>query len=365
VVEAQAALPGWINQITDIGHALTAVSVGLLTIGALLGVVYVVVLAFRDRRHRLVLPPLSNATGLPELDSVTAGLATLAREELVSHISAVGLRVRSNQVRLGNQTVGGSERLTLPGTDRHELPLPESDLVEPVKELVNSVRAVAPANSQPAVQLLGDLLLRPHGTRVFGVIYRRASHSNGDQFGISLELSDLLGEIPSSTFTLWEPSLETTVLQAPPPGGNQSPADQPGTSTVAADATFRLIGLLGPVCRILALELSAQQLLGQLGRFRRPGRWGAKAADEGVTRNFFGLLYQASAGRFTTHATVFYGRAIDQLTKAAELLPSSFEVLVNLADTYGLRARVVPSPEASSNFYRAVRTYDEALVVLC
>jgi hypothetical protein len=375
------AMSGLFDRVTEVSDRLAGLLADLLVIlGTVLGLLVLGVLAARVLRLRgrrqLVVGDLANASGLAGLDGRLGGMSQLFRQQLVEQLGLVDAKI-AQSLRLA--AVPDYTRALDPQ------PLPRSAPDQSVANLAASLRTFAGDRAGPAVQLLGDVLLRPWGTMVGGTLQRRGSVP--DQLGLTCEVADLGGgDVPTSR-TLWEgrgsggaPTAET----APGPVDERGavglllellrpPQDGPAGPSVEE----RYEVLYPPVARWLALELAERELL-RLGRRRvlrtlRPGdlRTGLVKAfgdrrrrDEGWVRNYIGRLFQASARTFPGSTVTFCDLAIDEFGRSARRLPDAWQPHENLANACVLKARAVDGAEALPLVRRALHEYDTALPML-
>jgi hypothetical protein len=277
--------------------ATTANSLILVLVewAGIVAVVVLIIWLFRLRRRRqLVVSSFVNASGVPGLDAAAQGLGQLLRERLVGQLNITQRQLRENVRR--------TELSPTPAAaDRSPMPVGEPD--QRVKDLVTSLKAYVPQTAGPAVQVLGDVLLRPTGTRVTGTV----QHGGAGRLGITLELTDLGGDHAPSVETIWDAA---TV------------GDKQG------DPYGRLAKLLEPAARLAARRIVALELISAYSpRRRADGSRRSRHEHDALVHNFTGMLLQSDALVYADQglAPFFFGQATKEFDGAVELAPELYQ----------------------------------------
>lgn len=284
-----------------------------------------------SRRSQLVLRDLTNASGALELDATTPGLSELTRQSLLMQLRDAEERIREYYASLS----GPDTAYTL------ELPPRPSDVSDRIDDealtLARSVREVVPAKASSSFQLIADALFRPTGTVVSGMVLRRGDAS-ADRIGIALDVASLPGSGVIRSPAFWEPA----------------------TSGARPRQLYqeRLLTLIEPAARWLAIELWAHGLRAAAGRTDRNRRLGLVA-------NLAGGLFHGSALSYTEHAEVFTLVAIDRFREATRLLPWYYKPSENLAVACRDYAATPAGWVDAERWYRqAEKSYTAALAVV-
>jgi len=299
--------------VTDALRTASEVALQLLVIATAVSIPLLLLRSWRiARRFQLVVGELVNSTPDPDLDRVTRGLTQLARQRIDAEVRVVARRRESL-----HQALGGARSSRT--TERVQERLDDS-----LGELVSVAREVAPAPARPVIGVFGVLVARPRGLVVTGIIQSRG-RSEAARLGFSLDVLQADGHRSLSSQTFWEP--------------DASADDE-------RSATERLIALLGPAARWVAIRLVVQSVF--------PGR--VRREERGLDHLLGGVLYAQSADAFADHAAVFRRRAADELEQAAEQLPDAPLPLAALADTLDRLAAGSPSlyTDAHAQYARAL-----------
>ena len=296
-------------------HALDvirSVLINLLVIGAILAVLYVLVMAWRaGRRRQLVVAEWLNSTGHSNLDGATRGLTQLARQSIDSELRFVG-EGREKLYKALRGTGRRGRRRRLASRVQHRL---DNNL----NELLAATREVAPQQAQPAVQLITMLVSRPRGLLVSGILQYRA----GPRWGVSFDVLRVDTNRSLASETFWG---EPTAL-APASGDTEQgqPDSQPADVSMIHE---RILDLLAPAARWVAIQLVMQST------FPR----GARGREKGLDRLISGALYAQSAEDFPDFDGIFRRLALQDLRDAAAALKEVPRDLAALADSLDLLA---------------------------
>lgn len=339
VSEAIESLKGWLFE--------------LLQLAALLAAFYLLVKFLMARRHRrLVMPDLSNGTGLAELDGRMAGLSELAREQLVTQLQRVATRVRLKSADAG-----------LPGysttVDRASLPEPVAD--EQLSATIASLGDFLP-QARPALAVLGTAGLQIRGHEIRGTVQRLGSDLN-NRLGLTLRVNDLRAKEEPQQVTIWEGSRPV----------DQDHSDErklSGSLDAPEDVSGRLVRLMEPAARWLALELARRELVVRhRTRFqvlkRRPyiriESQQEQKHTRGLIANFFGTLFRGSGENFSSSADPFFSTALRLFESAEELDPSFYQAFENHADALTLWAELVEDPIRSEYLATSLPLFNRAI----
>jgi hypothetical protein len=315
-------------------HALDVIRstlVNLLVIGAILAVIFVLVMAWRaGRRRQLVVAELLNSTGYSELDGVTRGLTQLARQRIDLELRVVAERREKlyRALRGAESDPAGSG-----GRGRRSQLAParvQQRLDNNLDQLLTAAREVAPQQAQPAVQFMTVLVSRPRGLLVSGILQCRA----GPRWGVSFDVLRVDTNRSVASHTLWE-----STAQASASGDREQ--GQPDSRPTDADMTHeRILALLAPAGRWVAIQLVMQSV------FPR----GARGQEKGLDRLLSGVLYWQSAEGSPKFADIFRRLAWQDLRDAAETLKEVPLPLAALADTLDLLAAKTQDAEVAAAF---------------
>lgn len=294
------------KQLESFNNATTTVISVVVKVGALL---FSLVLLQRllwlmlRRRPELVIENFADASGKDELIKVLSGLTQLARQELIREIKGVRQRVKEHVRSVGPERYRSSD----------VSPLPQATSDQRLTSLLSSIKEFAPTQLSPAFQLI-SILFPPFGTKVTGLLQSKSS--SPEKLGLTIEITDIQGELVPRLYTIWEPPSKQSV----------------DAQDILPEAPVkdRYIALLKPVARWLALELSRREMAVKVpfGQDRKQ--------YQGQIHNFFGVLNYASA---QTHGSFFHQLAIEDLQQAIELCPDWYQPYENLADVYSTQGR--------------------------
>ncbi|MBD2463923.1 hypothetical protein H6G89_23250 [Oscillatoria sp. FACHB-1407] len=316
------------KQLESFNNATTTVISVVVKVGALL---FSLVLLQRllwlmlRRRPELVIENFADASGKDELSKVLPGLTQLARQELIREIKGVRQRVKEHVRCVGPERYRPSD----------VSPLPQATSDQRLTSLLASIKEFAPTQLSPIFQLI-NILFPPFGTKVTGLL--QSKDSSPEKLGLTIEITDIQGELVPRLYTIWEPQSKKAV----------------DSEVVLPELTIkdRYITLLRPVARWLALELSRREMVVKvpLGQDRK--------RYQGQIHNFFGVLNYASA---QTHGNFFYQLAIEDLQQAIELCPNWYQPYENLADTYSTKGREEQGKIKIDLQRKAILNYNSAL----
>ena len=347
------------NDLADLLLALLKVA-GLAV--ALLVLIYAVWRVWQlRRRFGLVVEDFVPGSA-PTEAGTTTGISNLAREGLVDQLTLVRARIDAKIAEAGLKEYS-------PNLDRFPLAgVPDRDTLA---DQVASLAAIIPEIG-PLASALGTVGFRLQGDKVSGVL-QHISGKPDDQIGLTLLVTDLRGVLQPRIFTIWRRLTSDTVADRSTPGNGKGATEDQKRSSLHSVAMDEYVKLLNPAMRLLALEVARRSILQRwqsrpwLARVPRPG----KSQDprdqqiKGRIHNFFGLLYQGSAGTFQPHRGQFLDLAINQFTEAKSLSPDTYQPFENLAETYLMKiARRAETDRklveaAQRNFTAALRLTSE------
>jgi hypothetical protein len=294
--------------------------VDLLTIGVALAVLYVLIMAWKTgRRRQLVVTELLNSTGHSDLDGVTRGLTQLARQSIDAEMLVVSERREelSNALReTASDHPGPSRWRRLVRYGKRGQPTPgraQQRFDDQLDQLLTATRDAAPKEAQPAVQFLTVLVSRPYGWLVSGLLQRRDTAEL--RWGVSFDVLRVDTHTPMASETFWE---------QPTAADGDTEQAQPHSPPIDAGPTQRIMALLKPAGRWLAIQLVMQSVFPD----------GAHGPEKGLDRLLSGMLYSMSLGGYPGFDCFFHQHALAELRDAAKALDEVPIRLAALADTF-------------------------------
>lgn len=156
---------------------------------------------------RLIIDNFKNATGEEKLDGVLPGLRQLARENLIEEIKSVQDKVKNETIVLEIQTYHLIHKPPLPETVDKQTQNSAVDeqtkklLAPKLTNLIDSLQKFTPDQIDLILQLL-KVIFPPRGTIVTSILQSRGDFHH--ELGITFEIIDLKGDVPSEIFTRWE-----------------------------------------------------------------------------------------------------------------------------------------------------------------
>jgi len=160
-----------------------------------------------NSRPRLIIDNFKNATGEEKLDGVLPGLRQLVRENLIEEIKNVQDEVKNETIVLELQTYHLIHKPPLPETVDKQTQNSAVDeqtkklLAPKLTNLIDSLQKFTPDQIDLILQLL-KMIFPPRGIIVTSILQSRGE--NHHELGITFEIIDLKGDVPSEIFTRWE-----------------------------------------------------------------------------------------------------------------------------------------------------------------
>ncbi|SRR6266567_1285468 len=310
------------------------------TVVALLLLIAVVVLGYglvraivMNRRPQIILADLVASAGSAELaEAVT--LSPVVRQYVQRQINDQ----RAQITRIGKEILAPASReleLQLDGAAVDQVQRAARDSIG---TLMAALRAVAPDTADRFLGLFTVILPPPRGVSV-GVALLQRGAGTSQRVGASIEIVRLDGR-PLASEIFWEP------LPALP----DTPAVQPGS-------TERILSLLEPVTRWIAVRLVLALMVSPRRRVTRPAR-------QGLRRLLVGGLFLQAMRDFPDQALTFGEQACAELEQARRLLSGSPLPVTTLAGVYErigwARQKAGEPAQASDNFRAAATLWQDA-----
>lgn len=305
------------------------------TVIALLSLLAVVVLCYgliraivMNRRPQIVMADLTASSSFAEhADAVV--LSSVVRQYIQRQISDQ----RTQIVRIGKEILS-------PASKELELQLDDATVArvqqaasDSIGTLLAALRAVAPDAANRFVGLFSVILPPPRGVSV-GVALIQRGASTALRIGVSVEVVRLDGR-PLASEMFWEP-----------------PSASSSASATRAESTERILGLLEPVTRWVAVRLVLALMVSAGRRVARP-------AGQGLRQLLVGGLFLQAMRDFPDHALTFGEQACAELEHARQLLPRTTLPGTTLAGVHERMAwahQKAGEPAQASNKFRAAAT---------
>ncbi len=321
---AQAAPADDSNAITRITTAIDdlrklgfgALATGLTAIGLVLVPTVLWRMAKAKRSIQLVVDDLKDGTGDQTVIGRLSGLTPVFREEV-----AKSLKVLSDHAR---RTVSLAR---LEGVKLSRSPFaPRSAPDVTAQALAESLSALATEPGKPVVTFLGQLLLRPKGTKVTATLLCRGTSPG--VLGISVGIVDLRDEGAPFWRTVWEERSRPRKRQTkrePPTAAVQPPGATPDASAANRAAEFLRVGVELEEVGLLEDALPHLEEALRSARASSPGA-DLDAFSEALTRLNAKMRIQAqgrASYRLGQHLESA-GRSGEALNAYVEALPLAF-----------------------------------------
>jgi hypothetical protein len=310
----------------------TVVALLLLTAVVVLG--YGLVRAIvMNRRRQIIVADLTAPAGSTELADAVM-LSSVARRYVQRQIDDQ----RAQITRIGTEILApASTELELRMDDPVAAEVQDAAR-DSIGTLLAALRAVAPDSADRYLGLFTVILPPPRGVSVAIALLQRGTGA-AQRVGASVEIVRLNGR-PLASEIFWEPL----------PAASDTPAAQP-------QSTERILRLLEPVARWIAVRLVLVLMVSPRRRVARPVR-------QGLQHLLVGGLFLQAMRDFTDQALTFGEQARPELEDARRQLPGNSLPVTTLAGVYermGLaREKAGESARASDNFRTAVALWQEA-----
>jgi hypothetical protein len=321
--------------VRDISANVTSTVIALLSLLAVGVLGYGLVRAIRvNRRTQIVVTDIVAPSGYAEL-AEAAMLSSVARQYVQRQIRDQ----RSQIVRVGKEILFPASRELEPQLDdaavQHRIQSVASDSTD---TLLKALRAMAPDTADRFLGLFSVILPPPRGVSVGMAMIRRGTAA-ARQLGISVDIARLDGR-PLASEIFWE-----------------SPHALPAASAAQPGSTERILGLLEPVTRWIAVRLVLDLMVYPRRRVTRQTR-------EGLPQLLAGGLFLQSMRDFPHQALTFGEQARTELEQARPLLPQIPLPVTTLAGVYErigfARQEIGEHAAASDNFRAAAGLWQDA-----
>ena len=280
-----------------------------------------------NRRPQIIVADLAAPPGSEELAEAVM-LSSVARQYVLREIDDQ----RAQITRIGKGHIPGLQEQGL-RVDNAVVDQIQHAARDSIGTLLAALRAVAPDAADRFLGLFTVILPPPRGVSA-GVALIRRGAGTVQRVGASVEIVRLDGR-PLASAIFWEPS----------PASPGAPAAQPGI-------TERILSLLEPVARWIAVRSVLELMVSTRRRVTRPTR-------QGLLRLLVGGLFLQAMRDFPDHALTFGEQACAELERARQLLPGILLPVTTLAGVYervGWARRKAGEPAQASDSFRAAVT---------
>jgi hypothetical protein len=311
------------------------------TVIALLSLIAVVVLGYglvraivMNRRPQIVVADLVAPDGSAEL-AEAATLSSVLRQYVQRQI----YDQRTQITRIGEDVIANaSGELELQVDDDTALDQIQRAASDSIATLQAALRAVTPDTADRFLGLFSAILPPPRGVSVSVGLIQRGTGA-AQRVGASVEVVRLDGR-PLASEIFWEPL----------PALRETSADQAGI-------TERILALLEPVTRWIAVRLVLTLMVSPRRRVGRPAR-------QGLRQLLVGGLFLQAMREFPDQALTFGEQACAELERARRLLPQlplPVETLAGVHERMGWARQKVGEPaQASAEFRTAATLFQDA-----
>ncbi len=207
-----------------------------------------------------------------------------------------------------------------------------------IATLSAALRAVGPETADRFLGLFSAILPPPRGLSVTVVLLQRGT-GTAPRLGTAVEVVGL-DRRPLASTVFWE-----------------APATWPPRSTAQDGTTERILSLLEPLARWIAVRLVVTLMVS-------PRRGVSSNARQALRRLLAGGLFLAAMRDFPVHALAFGEQACDELADARHLMPDlalPAETLAGVRERMGWAHQLAGnSSDASDDFRSAVELWEEA-----
>jgi hypothetical protein len=326
----------WIasGSLRGVADNTTSTIVALLLLIAVVVLVYGLIRAIvMNRRPQIIVADLTAPAGNAELaEAVT--LSSVVRQYAQRQINDQ----RAQITRIGTEILAPASRELELRMDDAAVDQIQHAARDSIGTLLAALRAVAPDSADRFLGLFTVILPPPRGVSV-GVALLQRGAGAAPRVGVSVEIVRLNGR-PLASEIFWEP------LPALP----GTPAAQPGS-------TERILSLVEPVTRWIAVRLLLELMVSPRRRVTRPTR-------EGLRHLLVGGLFLQAMRDFPDQALTFGEQACAELDDARRLLPGIPLPVTTLAGVYErmgwAREKACEPAQASDNFRKAMKLWQDA-----
>jgi hypothetical protein len=286
-----------------------------------------------NRRPQIVVTDIVAAGGSAELPEA-AMLSPLLRQCVERHINDQ----RKQIARVGDEILAPASRELEPQLDKGTVEYIQRAASNSIETLSAALRAVAPETAERFLGLFSAILPPPRGLSVAVVLLQRGSVT-APRLGTAVEVVGL-NMRPLASAVFWE-----------------DPSTMPPTSSAQDGITERILFLLEPLARWIAVRLVVTLMVSAK-------RGATSRARQGLRRLLAGGLFLAAMRDFPAHALAFGEQACDELRQARDLIcdvPLPVETLAGVRERMGwARRRGGDSSGALDDFRSAADLWEEA-----
>ncbi len=310
------------------------------TVVALLLLIAVVVLGYgliraivMNRRPQIILADLVAPAGATELaEAVT--LSSVVRQYVQRQINDQRVQI----ARIGKEILAPASRELELQLDEAAIDQVQHAARDSIGMLLVALRAMAPDTADRFLGLFTVILPPPRGVSVAVTLLQRGAGAS-QRVGASVEIVRLDGR-PLASEIFWE----------------SLPAS-PDAAAAQLGKTERILGLLEPVTRWIAVRLVLELMVSPRRRVTRPAR-------QGLRRLLVGGLFLQAMRDFPDQALTFGEQACAELEQARRLLPGIPLPVTTLAGVYErmgwARQKAGEPAQASDNFRAASMLWEDA-----
>ena len=284
-----------------------------------------------NRRPQIILTDLVAPSGNAEIaEAVT--LSSVVRQYVQRQINDQ----RAQITRIGKEILAPASRELELQLDEAAVDQVQHTARDSIGTLLAALRAVTPDTADRFLGLFTVILPPPRGASV-GVALLQRGVGASQRMGASVEIVRLDGR-PLASEIFWEPA-------------------RPDTPAAQAGSTERILTLLEPVTRWIAVRLVLALMVSPRRRVTRPAR-------QGMRRLLVGGLFLQAMRDFQDQALTFGEQACAELEQARRLLPGIPLPVTTLAGVYeriGWAYQKADEPgKATDNFRAAAMLWQDA-----
>lgn len=317
-----------------VAESTTSTVIAILSLLAVAIVVYGFARAVViNRRPQIVVTDLVAPGGSAELTEA-AMLSPLLRQCVERHINDQ----RKQITRVGEEILAPASRELEPQLDKGTVERIQRAASNSIETLSAALRAVAPETAERFLGLFSAILPPSRGLSVGVVLLQRGSVT-APRLGTAVEVVGL-NMRPLTSAVFWE-----------------DPATLPPTSSTQDGITERVLSLLEPLARWIAVRLVVTLMVS-------PKRGATSRARQALRRLLAGGLFLAAMRDFPAHALAFGEQACVELRQARDLMRDMslpVETLAGVHERMGwARQRVGDPSGALDDFRSAADLWEEA-----
>lgn len=278
-----------------------------------------------NRRAQIVVTDLTAPGGSTEL-AEAALLSPLLRRYVERHINDQ----RKQIDWVGKDILAPASRELEPQLDEGTVEHVQRSASNSIETLSAALRAVAPETADRFIGLFSSILPPPRGLSVAVVLLQRGTAA-APRLGAAVEIVGL-NMRPQASAVFWE-----------------SPASGPPQSTTQDDVTERILALLDPLARWIAVRLVVTLMVSAKRRATSRTRQALRLLLAG------GLFLQAMRD-FPAHALAFGEQACDELGQTLDLMPNvalPVETLAGVHERMGWARHLAGDSAGARNDFRS------------